>query len=123
MSIQRHCSRARWKKSSISRPDRSSFTPTSPRHREKSSALREERAALLGKLIEAARIHESDKPNEDGESPFDLASFISELRSEALAPKAPPVQSHPNNSSTISPSAGAADPKAAKAPTPPSAVA
>ncbi len=50
-------------------------------------ALRAERAALLGKLIEAARIHESDKPNEDGESPFDLASFISELRSEALAPK------------------------------------
>ncbi len=50
-------------------------------------ALRAERAALLGKLIEAARIHDSDKPNEDGESPFDLASFISELRSEALAPK------------------------------------
>ena len=88
-------------------------------------ALRAERAALLGKLIEAARIHESDKPPEDGESPFDLAAFISELRSEALAPKAPPVQSHPNNSSTISPSAGAADPKAATAPAPtrPSAVA
>jgi hypothetical protein len=53
-------------------------------------ALRAERAALLGKLIEAARIHDSDKPSEDGESPFDLASFISELRSEALAPKAAP---------------------------------
>jgi len=85
-------------------------------------ALRAERAALLGKLIEAARIHDSDKPPADGESPFDLAAFISELRSEALAPRAPPVQSHPNNSSTINPSPGAADPKAAKAP-PPSAVA
>ncbi len=51
-------------------------------------ALRAERATLLGKLIEAARIHDSDKPSADGESPFDLASFISELRSEALAPKA-----------------------------------
>ncbi len=51
-------------------------------------ALRAERATLLGKLIEAARIHDSDKPSADGESPFDLASFISELRSEALSPKA-----------------------------------
>ena len=50
-------------------------------------ALRAERAALLGKLIEAARIHDSDKPPADGESPFDLAAFISELRSEALAPE------------------------------------
>ncbi len=56
-------------------------------------ALRAERATLLGKLIEAARIHDSDKPSADGESPFDLASFISELRSEALAPKtAPPAK-------------------------------
>jgi len=56
-------------------------------------ALRAERATLLGKLIEAARIHDADKPGADGESPFDLASFISELRSEALAPKtAPPAK-------------------------------
>ncbi len=61
-------------------------------------ALRAERAALLGKLIEAARIHDSDRPRGDGESPFDLASFISELRSEALAPKA---------SQTITPAAQA----------------
>ncbi len=63
-------------------------------------ALRSERAALLGKLIEAARIHDADKSSEAGESPFDLASFISELRSEALAhraaspPKPAPEEGH-----------------------------
>jgi len=53
-------------------------------------ALRSERAGLLGKLIEAARIHDSDKKAEAGDSPFDLASFIAELRREALAQKGPP---------------------------------
>ncbi len=55
-------------------------------------ALRSERGALLGKLIEAAQIHDADKKSELGESPFDLASFISELRSEAIAQKAAPAR-------------------------------
>jgi HEAT repeat protein len=77
-------------------------------------ALRAERAALLGKLIEAARIHDSDKPPEDGESPFDLASFISELRSEAIAPKAAPnlsrpAPAHSNGSPPSTPAKAAAE--------------
>jgi hypothetical protein len=68
-------------------------------------ALRAERAALLGKLIEAARIHDSDKHAEAGESPFDLASFISELRSEALAKTS---EIHTNSSAAPSPAASAA---------------
>ena len=51
-------------------------------------ALRSERAQLIGKLIEASRIHSSDR-NLDDEA-FDLAGFISELRSAALAKQ--PVQ-------------------------------
>ncbi len=46
-------------------------------------ALRAERSTLIGKLLEASRIHDSDQKPED--SGFDLASFIAELRSEALA--------------------------------------
>lgn len=41
-------------------------------------ALRRERAELLGKILEASRL------NSDGHDPFDLASFIAELRSEVL---------------------------------------
>lgn len=41
-------------------------------------ALRRERAELLGKILEASRL------NGDGNDPFDLASFIAELRSEVL---------------------------------------
>jgi hypothetical protein len=41
-------------------------------------ALRRERAELLGKILEASRI------NTEGNDPFDLASFIAELRSEVL---------------------------------------
>ncbi|MBL8924375.1 MAG: HEAT repeat domain-containing protein [Myxococcaceae bacterium] len=41
-------------------------------------ALRRERAELLGKILEASRL------NTDGHDPFDLASFIAELRSEVL---------------------------------------
>lgn len=50
-------------------------------------ALRTERAALIEKLIEASRIHSSDQTAAEAESHFDLASFISELRSEAVAHK------------------------------------
>jgi hypothetical protein len=41
-------------------------------------ALRRERAELLGKILEASRL------NTDISDPFDLASFIAELRSEVL---------------------------------------
>jgi hypothetical protein len=47
-------------------------------------ALRAERAALIGKLIEASRIHTADRP-EEADATFDLASFIAELRGAALA--------------------------------------
>ncbi len=49
-------------------------------------ALRAERAALIEKLIEASRIHDSDRASQEEEDErFDLASFISELRSEVIA--------------------------------------
>ncbi|MHB8872113.1 MAG: HEAT repeat domain-containing protein [Myxococcaceae bacterium] len=51
-------------------------------------ALRSERAALIGKLLEASRIHDADKPVVEDDGGFDLASFIAELRSEALAGRA-----------------------------------
>jgi hypothetical protein len=61
-------------------------------HREKdelgrmNAALRGERTALLEKLIEASRIHRSDVPAQDElDAPIDLAGFIAQLRSEALA--------------------------------------
>jgi len=45
-------------------------------------ALRRERAELIGKMLEASRIHKSDEvPDPDS---FDLARFISELRGEVL---------------------------------------
>jgi HEAT repeats len=49
-------------------------------------ALRTERSQLLGKLLEASRIRTSDRRDEDQEDDLgiDLASFISQLRSEAL---------------------------------------
>ncbi len=64
-------------------------------------ALRTERSQLLGKLLEASRIRSSDRrerePEDDDEGGLgiDLASFISQLRSEALdrparSPSAPP---------------------------------
>ena len=46
-------------------------------------ALRSERANLIGKLVEASRIYEADQAP-DADAHFDLASFIAELRSEAL---------------------------------------
>ncbi|HLL51957.1 MAG TPA: hypothetical protein VK447_00340, partial [Myxococcaceae bacterium] len=47
--------------------------------------LKAERANLIGRLIESAQLHASGQTGEDAESPIDLASFISELRSEALS--------------------------------------
>jgi len=57
-------------------------------------ALRAERAALIEKIIEVARIHDSGQSGADA---FDLASFIAQLRSEAIArpareEKAPPSE-------------------------------
>jgi HEAT repeat protein len=57
-------------------------------------ALRQERAALIGKLVESSRIHESDRPP-DGEQHIDLAGFIAELRSEALARQGAPAKPAP----------------------------
>jgi hypothetical protein len=66
-------------------------------------ALRTERSQLLGKLLEASRIRASDRreheeEDEDGLG-IDLASFISQLRSEALGRPAEavstPAQSEP----------------------------
>jgi HEAT repeat protein len=48
-------------------------------------ALRAERASLMGKLIEASRIHDSDREDLEADAGLDLASFISELRSEVIA--------------------------------------
>jgi hypothetical protein len=49
-------------------------------------ALRDERTQLMGKLLDASRIHTSDQVRDDLDDEFgiDLASFISQLRSEAL---------------------------------------
>lgn len=49
-------------------------------------ALRDERTQLMGKLLDATRIHTSDQVRDDVDDEFgiDLASFISQLRSEAL---------------------------------------
>jgi HEAT repeat protein len=48
--------------------------------------LRDERTQLLGKLLDASRIRTADQPRDDEDDDFgiDLASFISQLRSEAL---------------------------------------
>ena len=56
------------------------------------NALREERTGLLEKLIEASRIHVSGSAAaEELEAPFDLAGFIAQLRSEALAAQRAPA--------------------------------
>lgn len=49
-------------------------------------ALRDERTQLMGKLLDATRIHTSDQARDDADDDLgiDLASFISQLRSEAL---------------------------------------
>lgn len=67
-------------------------------------ALRTERSQLLGKLLEASRIRTSDgrerEEDDEGGLGIDLASFISQLRSEALerpavAASAPAVPAYP----------------------------
>jgi hypothetical protein len=72
-------------------------------------ALRTERTALIGKLIEASRISESGhqrKGANDEGFDFDLASFISELRGEALRRQTPGSAAAP--SATARPIAKAA---------------
>ncbi|MFY0526254.1 HEAT repeat domain-containing protein [Archangium gephyra] len=80
-------------------------------------ALRTERSQLLGKLLEASRIRTSDgrerEDDDDDGLGIDLASFISQLRSEALerpaasAPAAPafpwPSPSEPQRSQEVEP--------------------
>jgi hypothetical protein len=81
-------------------------------------ALRHERQELIGKLIEASRIHQAGDRLEDEdqeETAFDLAAFISELRSEALGREAP--------ASTPAPAPAAASARAAPARAPALAVA
>lgn len=48
-------------------------------------ALRTERAQLLDKLLESTRLRAASEPSEEEEPGIDLASFISQLRAEALA--------------------------------------
>lgn len=50
-------------------------------------ALRRERADLVGKMLDASRIHGSDQGPQD----FDLAQFIATLRSEVLLTRSGPV--------------------------------
>ena len=83
-------------------------------------ALRTERSQLLGKLLEASRIRTSDgrerEDDDDDGLGIDLASFISQLRSEALerpaasAPAAPafpwPSPSEPQRSQEVEPGLG-----------------
>jgi HEAT repeat protein len=52
-------------------------------------ALRAERATLIGKLIEASRLHGSGEEGASADLDFDLASFIAELRSEVINRSAP----------------------------------
>jgi hypothetical protein len=60
-------------------------------------ALRAERSQLLGKVLEASRIRASDRRDEeeDDELGIDLASFISQLRSEALGFPVQPAATPP----------------------------
>ena len=54
-------------------------------------AMRAERAGLMGKVLEAARIQGATRPRLD----FDLAGFISDLRAEAIAHRAPALEVPP----------------------------
>jgi len=53
-------------------------------------ALRRERKELIGKLLDASRLHATGE-EVAGEPEFDLASFIAELRGEALGLREAPV--------------------------------
>ncbi|EAU68297.1 wire protein [Stigmatella aurantiaca DW4/3-1] len=62
-------------------------------------ALRDERTQLLGKLLDATRIRTASQapetPEEDDDLGIDLASFISQLRSEALNRPSPSTPEGP----------------------------
>ncbi|MDC0711038.1 HEAT repeat domain-containing protein [Stigmatella sp. ncwal1] len=62
-------------------------------------ALRDERTQLLGKLLDATRIRTASQapetPEDDDDLGIDLASFISQLRSEALNRPTPPTPEGP----------------------------
>jgi len=57
-------------------------------------ALRRERADLIGKMLDASRIHGSDQVQ--GLDDFDLAQFIAQLRSEVLLTRDGPVVAGPS---------------------------
>ncbi len=54
--------------------------------------MRTERASLIGKLVEASRVHQTGRPISDDDPKLDLASFISELRNEVLEKRAAQAQ-------------------------------
>jgi hypothetical protein len=56
--------------------------------------LRRERADLIGKMLDASRIHGSDQVQ--GLDDFDLAQFIAQLRSEVLLTRDGPVVAGPS---------------------------
>jgi HEAT repeat protein len=62
-------------------------------------ALRGERAALIEKMLEASRIHGAVPEDED--TPFDLASFIAQLRSEVLSHSSAPAREAPMPPATV----------------------
>jgi len=57
-------------------------------------ALRRERKELIGKLLDASRLHATGE-EVAGEPEFDLASFIAELRGEALGLREAPAHASP----------------------------
>ncbi len=73
-------------------------------------AMRAERAGLMGKVLEAARI----QGNETGLD-FDLAGFISDLRAEAIALRPPALEVAPRRLEA-SPASALLDPVRAEAP-------
>jgi hypothetical protein len=79
-------------------------------------ALRRERAELIGKMLEASRIHGAGK--ELDADPYDLASFISELRGEVISGRA----AHQTQAATALPLASRAAAPRDVPPPPPSPV-
>jgi hypothetical protein len=72
-------------------------------------ALRDERTQLLGKLLDATRIRTASQApaeplDDDDDLGIDLASFISQLRSEALNRPAPPAAEAPPSRPAPAPS-------------------
>jgi HEAT repeat protein len=87
-------------------------------------ALRDERTQLMGKLLDATRIHTSDHARDDVDDDLgiDLASFISQLRSEVLnpsgSPSSPMVEAAPIIRSTPPPVAARQAPERPPPPVP-----